>query len=267
MLIYLTDDEPLSLETLRRTVSDAAPLAELRCFSSAADVLMMIDKLHDQPDICFLDIEMPGMTGLELAVRIKERVPECGIIFVTGYTEYALDAYQIHANGYVVKPVTTRRIREELDHLRLAPNLAREPQPGKLEVRCFGPFDVYMNGEPVFFARAKTRELLAYLVDRQGTSVSRRAIASILWEDDKYDRTRQKYLDVLIRCMRDSLSEFGAEDIIEMKKGMLRVLPEKMDCDMYRFFEGDVDTINAYRGEYMTGYSWANNKKYHFIRT
>ncbi|MBR3740776.1 MAG: response regulator, partial [Clostridia bacterium] len=73
-----------------------------------------------------------------------------------------------------------------------------------------------------------------------------------------YDRGMQKQLDVYIRSLRESLREYGAEEILEMEKGTLRVRPETFVCDAYQFFAGDSDAINAYRGEYMSAYSWAS---------
>ena len=58
--------------------------------------------------------------------------------------------------------------------------------------------------------------------------------------------------------MRDTLNEYGIEEIFEMNKGTLRVIPDKFSCDAYRFFDGDIDAVNAYRGEYMNSYSWAS---------
>ena len=80
----------------------------------------------------------------------------------------------------------------------------------------------------------------------------------MLWEDRMYDRAMQKQFDVIIRSMRETLKEYGIEDVFEMEKGMLRIVPERIECDMYRFFAGDVQTINTYRGEYMSPYSWAS---------
>ena len=65
-------------------------------------------------------------------------------------------------------------------------------------------------------------------------------------------------LDVYIRSLRDTLREYGAEQIMEIEKGVLRVKPDTFSCDAYLFFSGDADTINAYRGEYMSSYSWAS---------
>ena len=73
-----------------------------------------------------------------------------------------------------------------------------------------------------------------------------------------YDRPMQKQLDVIVRSMRDTLNEYGIGEIFEMNKGTLRIIPDKFSCDAYRFFDGDIDAVDAYRGEYMNSYSWAS---------
>ena len=70
-----------------------------------------------------------------------------------------------------------------------------------------------IDGETVDFPRAKARELLAYLIDRQGYSVSRANVFAVLFEDKQYDRSMQKQLDVIIRSLRETLRKFDVEDI------------------------------------------------------
>ena len=67
----------------------------------------------------------------------------------------------------------------------------------------------------------------------------------------------QKYLDVVLHSLRQTLKEHGVSEILELQRGTMRVCPERFDCDMYRFFAGDVEAINSYRGEYMNAYAWA----------
>ena len=121
MRIYAIDDEPKMLRMLKDAIGKAEPEAEILAFSSAANVLQSLPDPDKQPDIVFCDIEMPGMNGLTLATKIKDSAPDARIIFVTGYDQYALEAYRIHAHGYLMKPVDAAAIREELDQMPLPP--------------------------------------------------------------------------------------------------------------------------------------------------
>ena len=263
MRIICIDDEPLILQM---TVSLCKELAADRAenevfgFGSPAKALEWLE--NERADIALLDINMPGMSGLELAARIREKDGDISLIFLTGYSEYALDALKLHASGYILKPVDKNVLAGEIEHAMRSKNAVRkipEAQNGKIAVcRTFGEFDLFVCGKAVSFQRAKSKELLAYLVDRQGGSVTRAAAFSALWEDRVYDRSMQKQFDVVIRALRTALSDVGAEDIFEMKRGTMRIVPEKIDCDMYRFLAGDVGAVNSYRGEYMSAYSWAS---------
>ena len=102
-----------------------------------------------------------------------------------------------------------------------------------------------------------SREVGAYLIDRHGKKVTRANVFAVLYEDRQYDHSMQKQLDVIIRSLRDTLRKYGIDDIFELNRGYMRVCPEKIHCDMYRFMNGDMDVINSYRGEYMSAYSWA----------
>ena len=124
-------------------------------------------------------------------------------------------------------------------------------------VRTFGNFDVFVDGELLVFPRSKAKEVLAYLVDQQGSGVRRADIYDALWDGESYGHQQQKYLDVIIRSLRDTLKKAGVSQILEMKSGLLRVIPERFDCDLYRFVQGDPLAVRTYQGRYMNNYSWA----------
>ena len=80
----------------------------------------------------------------------------------------------------------------------------------------------------------------------------------LLWGEEEYNRSRQKMLDVIIRSLRATLEENGVGGILQIEQGALRVVPEKLDCDLYRLLRGERDTIREYQGEYMSAYAWAS---------
>jgi two-component SAPR family response regulator len=255
MNLICVDDEALVLQytqTLCREVLPAGAVVE--GFLRASEAL---DWAAANPvDVALLDIDMPVMNGLQLALRLKQLRPDAAIIFVTGYAQYAVDAFSLHAQGYLMKPVSKERLAEEIGYALEGKTAKASPQ-SRIYASCFGNFDLFVDGEAVSFARSKSKELLAYLVDRQGSSVTRAEAAAALWEDAFYDRSLQKQLDVVMRSLRQTMETYGIEDILEMQKGSVRVRPERFECDLYRFVAGDIDAVNAYRGEYMLAYSWA----------
>ena len=259
MLILAIDDEPKMLRLLHKAIEEAAPDAQIMDFALGADALVAIEKKKLLPSVIFTDIRMPKIDGLMLAVELKKLVPDAKIVFVTGYDEYALEAYRLHVNGYIVKPVDAGRIREELSNA-----LAYLPdESGKLTVRCFGRFEVFWQGEPVSFSRRKTKELLAWLIDQRGASAAADEVIATLYEDTSMDELKaaKQNLRNLVNDLKSSLHGIGMDDVLIRKGGTIAIRTERLDCDYYRMLEGDMTAVNAFRGEYMEQYSWAEITK------
>lgn len=206
--------------------------------------------------VAFLDIEMPGTNGIDLARRILEISPETNIIFITGHVEYAYDAHQVYASAFLRKPIRERDIRGALQNLR-HPVYAPAIPEGKLRVQCFGNFGVFRGTEPITFSRAKTMELFAYLIYRRGVMCTNAELIGILWADEPADDNKHSYLRKLIKDLRDSLSELGFGDVIEKGWNQIAVHPEKIDCDFYRYLNGSRDKADQYPGSFMSQYPWA----------
>ena len=253
MKVICVDDEPLAVEY---TLGQCALLPEIDEAKGFTDALAALEWLRDHPaDLAILDINMPQLDGITLAARIKNASPQTAILFLTAYKVYAFDAYSVHPAGYLLKPVSREKLAAEI---RYACGETRRAAPAHVRIKTFGTFDVYVDDRPISFKLAKSKEILAYLVDKQGSGVSRAEAFAAVWEDRLYDRRMQKQLDTYIRSLRETLQEYGIQQIMEMQKGVLRVKPETFACDAYLFYSGDSDTINAYRGEYMSSYSWAS---------
>lgn len=251
MNIIAVDDERHALNLLEKAIADSVNDARIQGFSSAKDALEFARENH--VDVAFLDIEMVDMNGLALAKRLKDIHGETNIIFVTAHPSYGIDAFKLHASGYVIKPVNRRQVAEELRNLRNP----IEPDSQGVSIRCFGSFEVFVDGRPVVFGRPKAKELLAYLVDRRGSVVSKKELAVVLWEKDDYSHSTQSHLYVLISDMVRTLEEAGAEDIIIKKRGAYAIDPSRVHCDYFEYEKGNAAAVNSYRGEYMVNYSWA----------
>ena len=254
MRILCLDDEELALQMLEICVREVKPDAEVEGFDDQDDLLESAEK--NGCDVAFLDIHMRGMTGVEVAKRLKEINPKMNIIFVTGFSEYKGDAMDMKASGYIMKPVTKEEVAEELDNLRF-PIVPKKNV--KLRVQCFGNFDVFLpNGEHVRFERSKAKEVFAYLVHRHGSSCTLREIFAVIFEDEPYEKKLQNLLQTYIYAMIKSLKEIGAEDVIVRSYNALAVNTDLLDCDYYRFKELDPGAVNSYESEYMNQYEWAD---------
>lgn len=253
MKIVLVDDEELALGHLKHMLEEAEPECDVYAFTDPDQALDFLAGTLGV-EIAFLDVEMQELNGLELARRIKSVQPNIRIIFVTGFSEYAVDAFSLHANGYLLKPASIERIKAELEHLRTS--MARQPK-NRISVHTFGNFEVFYQGVPLKFERSKTKELFAYLVDRKGAGCTAAELCGILWEDKKYDASRQKQYQTVVSDLMRTLRQIGEEGILVKKRNFLSVDTAKIDCDYYRFLSGDAAAVNRYTGEYMANYSWA----------
>ena len=204
MRAICVDDEKILMDHTVSMCSELPQIDEVRGFTKPKEALQWLE--DNTADLALLDIDMPTMNGIELAMRIKEKSPDTAIIFITGYSHYAVDAFQVRATGYLLKPITQEMLAKDVEY-------ALSGMPKKLAshvlVCTFGNFDVFVDGKPVRFKMARCKELLAYLVDRHGRNVTRAEAFGILWEDRLYDRPMQKQLDVMIRSMRATLQEYG----------------------------------------------------------
>ncbi|MGM9613974.1 MAG: response regulator [Oscillospiraceae bacterium] len=247
MIALTVDDERPMLDALTAAVKASPDISTVTEFSSCTAVLDWI--ADNRVDVAFLDISMRGMGGLALAKKIAEAQPGCRIVFCTGHSEYAVEAFRLHVSGYLMKPVTAQAVQAEIDHIK-----GEKAKEKLLTVRCFGNFEVFSHGEPLYFRRTRTKELLAFLVDRNGAGVTARQICATLWEEDTEDAKNLNYLYQLFDDLRHALRSAGAESIL-LKNGISYALDTaRLDCDYYQYLKtGQPDFL----GEYMTQYSWA----------
>lgn len=252
MKILVVDDERLALENIISLIRRVLPEAEIYGFMKSAEALEWLRENH--AEIAFLDIEMVGMNGLTLAEKCKNICPSINIIFVTGYVQYTMEAFKVHASGYLIKPVRDSDLRQELDNLRYT--LPKQVVQ-RVKIQTFGNFEVFVDGKLLFMPGTKMRECLAYLVDRKGARVSTAQLAAILWEERVYDKKLQNNTYRVISDMIRYLSDVGVRDIIIKSRKEIAIDKEKIDCDYYHFLEGNKSPSVSFFGEYMTNYTWA----------
>jgi len=247
MKVLLVDDEPLQLLRLEECVRKVLPGAELLSYGNPVKALEECKGLDI--DIAFLDIEMPRINGIMLAKSLKSAKPTINVIFATAYDNYALEAMRMHASGYVSKPVDETKIRAEIEGLRYPMQL---PPHKAIQVKCFGNFEVFHHGEPLKFAYSKTKELFAYLIDREGSSVNVNELNAVLWDED-----HRSYLRNLIADLKKALAAVGASEVFIKHRNQCYISVDAVDCDAYEYKRNNPNAVRMYRGEYMAQYPWA----------
>ena len=246
MIAIAVDDEVLMLGALASAIQASPDITEVVKFSGCEEALGFVKE--NAVDIAFLDINMRGMGGLALAEKILAVCPDCKIVFCTGYEEYAIPAFKLHASGYLLKPVSAKDVQGEIDNIK-GIRLREKP----LRVQCFGNFEVYAKGEKLTFKRSKTKELFAFLVDRNGAGVTVAEIEVALWENDG-EQKNHNYIHQLFRDLRQTLEAVGMEEVFERNHYLYSINPRKIDCDYYSYLKTGKP---EFYGEYMHQYSWA----------
>ena len=125
-----------------------------------------------------------------------------------------------------------------------------------LYARCYGYFEAYINGVPLHFKRSRAKELLAYLVDRRGATVTNRELCSILWPDEVENPSISSQCRTLIASLKKTLDEAGVGDVLEKSSQGIRIVPEKIMCDFYEFMADPMEA-NVFNWEYMSQYEWS----------
>lgn len=247
MIAIAVDDEIPMLYELTQAIKASQDIESVTEFTSCTAALEWA-QTH-QVDVAFLDINMRGMGGLALVEKLQQLQPECRVVFCTGYSEYAVEAFRIHVSGYLMKPITAEAIQRELDQIRGADSRTK-----LLKVRCFGNFDVFSGGKLLQFRRSRTKELFAYLVDRNGAGVTARQICAVLWEENTDDMKNMNYLRQLFSDLRSTLHSVGADEVFQSRGNRYFLNMERLECDYADFLRWGRP---VFYGEYMSQYSWA----------
>lgn len=251
MRLYAVDDEALALDMLTDAIREAYPQAELQRFNNPAECL---EKIKKEPcDVLFTDIQMPEMGGLEFAEKCQQVYSRMNIIFVTAYDNYALQAFDMYASGYLQKPVTAQKIQKEMQHLRFSLEGAQQKC---CRIQCYGMFEIFdRQNRPVHFHRSKSKEILAYLTHCRGAFCTVRQIAAILFEDEPYDIKQTRYMQKLISTLLSDLEEHHMAGVVIREYNTLAVDTNLVSCDY--FDNPDCSAVLMNGGEYMSQYSWA----------
>lgn len=257
MNILALDDEPCALRVLTKAISCADYTANVIGFTDAEAAAAYAEK--HSVDVAFLDIQLSDISGLDIAKRLKLCNSSINIIFTTGYSEFAIDAFEMHSSGYLLKPITKAAVAKELTNLRRPVK-----ENNGVFARCFGNFDLIVNGVTVDFRRKLSKEMLAYLIDMEGVEVSRRRLAEVLFEGKPYNRTIQSYLTQIVKSLRETLENAGAGAMLVVGYNTYQIDPSKFTCDAYDYTAGIRNPSSPYHGLYMEQYSWSEYSKSKF---
>ena len=235
------------------------------------DPLTAIEKIGEQkPQAVFLDINMPQLRGIDAASRILDLSPDTDIVFVTAYDEYAVEAFEVHALDYLLKPVSPERLKKTAERLMKRKPLLRESNKRQLQIKCLGRFQVAWEGEePIKWRAEKTRELFAFLLHKQGKNISKDELLDKLWPEDEPEKAiRQLYNGIY--HIRKALEQYGIDRSLISIDSSYHLKLGSVFYDVQRLYElgkgapaGGIEALeeaeSLYAGDYLQDedYPWA----------
>lgn len=275
MRVILVDDEKATLLIMSRMLSKFQEIELAGIFQSSGEAYAFIRE--NRIDMAFLDIRMPDEDGLNLARRIASEYPDILLVFLTSYKEYALDAFDVHAFDYLVKPVSQERLENTIKramqkHVTI-PQTPVQNNSFKLSVYCFGGMEIRdSKGELIKLYSSKSFELLAYLISNKGRFVSKWSVMEDVFSGMPLYNA-ETYLNTTVYKLRKALSSYEMNTSIISSNESYRVELKNIYVD-YIDFENKINTLSVlndkcideaveaeklYNGELFgdRGYSWS----------
>ena len=260
MVILIVDDEQIMREELKSTLERVSTDNIYHLAKNYDEAIKIVQ--DNDIDIAFLDVNMPGKSGLELAKSLKKKKPQVNIVIVTAHEDYALSALRLFVSGYIMKPVMDDELREVLDNLRMPVDKESKSDDDnngntkKVKAICFGNFDISYEGKAITFTRQKEKELLAYLICLKGSGAGRGELCANLFEDSD-EAKAYDYLKKIVQALKKDLEKKGLSELFVHKRNSYSINTDMLDCDYYDYISGKKNNTVSYRGEFMNQYSWA----------
>ncbi|THF82149.1 response regulator [Cohnella fermenti] len=284
MKALLIDDEPLALIKLQKTFeSEISDLEIAAAYSDPEEAVAGV--LEHRPDVVFLDICMPGVDGLKLGRRIQAVVPGIEIVFVTGYDQYAVRAFELYALDYIMKPVVRKRLRQTVERIKEKLSMKGPIKPSDVNspvVCCFNRIQFKLPGmEPqtVKWRTSKAQELFVYLLHHRGHMVARSVLLELLWPDIEEAKAAQ-HLYTAVYYIRQTLRTHNMDAIsirigdleagYQLETGEARVDAEMWEDAIKQLGVMDASTVDDYErildrytGDYLGRYRylWAEHER------
>lgn len=271
----IVDDEPLSIQLMKKKLNNIGGIEVVRMFSSAESVLKEFKNLDFQ--VAFLDIEMAGLSGLDLAEIISEWNSQIHIVFVTAYRDYAIQAFELDSLDYLLKPVMKDRLEKTVLRLqeKIQTNVQNKQKSSSslMKVICFNEFVVYQGEELIKWKTAKVKELFAFLFMNLNTYINRDILIDTLWPDQDYKKAKI-HLHTSLSYLRKSLDSIECSYSLTFSNQSYSLSIDHFYCDEFeleRLKEIEITSqsiaeveniLSLYTGEYMekNEYSWAYPK-------
>lgn len=259
MKAIIISDDMLSSKRVVNSIDTIDGIEVVKTFSEPINTIDFVS--NNEIDVIFVDITSSKEEKINLIREVKE-IKRILIVLITNNLEDLHQAYDLQVAGFLLKPLKENEIKDRINFIKYIYGYFYR----KVEIKTFGNFSVCINGRAVHFRYKKSKEILAYLINKQGTQVDWPTIAAEVLDEDLYDKTTYNRLHRYIESLKDTLKENQIENILVCTKGCLSVNTKEFYCDLYAFFDGNESSKNSYFGEYMYEYGWARNRNAYLDR-
>lgn len=251
MKIIIIDDEIETLSTFLNKLVNQVEIDYKFFKDSPEDSIKYV--ADNQIDGVFLDIKMPSINGVDLAKKLVKVCPSLIIVFITGYAfnEKSLEK-ELGNNilGFCYKPFNQELLTSYINQM------AERSLSRSVEIKTFGPFDLYVNEKLVIFNSSKAKELLALLVAYNGSTLTMNDAISHLWPNKELNLGKQLYRDAVWR-LRKTLSEVYASGIVAFQRAQIAIKKDpRIICDYWASI--DTKEKGAYQGTFLPSYPWSD---------
>ncbi len=231
MNVVIVDDEPLAIDILVRKLGKIQNIVVVQTFTDARHALQAIPNLT--VDLAFLDMEMPGISGVELAKQLQKQCAQLEFIFVTAFQQYAVEAFHLHALHYLLKPINQEDLQEAL---RRMPAIAETSKDAHLPMAyCFGAFHcIDQTGKRLHWSSVKTEELFSILLLYEKEGVEKWRLSEWLWSEATPDKAIQNVYTTVSR-LKKTLQQHQFTCKISNMNGIYSLDRGNMNCDYAQY--------------------------------
>lgn len=249
MKAILVEDEPIMQKSFMRHSEGIEELHVDAIFQNGEDAIRYAQENYF--DLALLDVRLPGMNGIDLAVKLREINPKLLVVFISAYDEYVRDSNLIGGDYYIVKPYKKETIEMMVEKMSLLSKRFEKD----IYIQMFGRFNVLKKGVPVKLS-GKAKEILALVATRRGKEISNEEIFSTIWEGRVRTNESMKVYYNALRRLKEALAKEEISDLLLSTSRGQMLNDSICDCDYFAWQDKNPDERTRFEGEFLSEYSW-----------
>ncbi|BBI31296.1 response regulator [Cohnella abietis] len=253
MKVILVDDEPVMHLIMKKMLIKLPGVQVAGAFADTQTAATFLDENSDI-GLAFVDISMPGESGMTFAAKMEEAGSNTRIVFVTSHKEFALKAYELSVVDYLVKPVSQERLERTVNRVLAGRDSLRTQLPedsaarglGDIVITTLGDFSIQNEAVRVKWISSKSAELFAYLLLYRGKRIARSRLVTDIFGAMTMEGA-EKYLNTTVYQLRKSLEPLGLRKAIQSENDgyALELSNATIDYEEFEQRVGNLESITA----------------------